>query len=205
MPADKVHAVAASSQQTLAKPDMRMTPHRSDSIEIVLNHPGELFVAPVPDPFAGRFETRSGVEQLVRELTLDRAQRHYRPNIIFRIPAGSGVAGHEEAFEAALRGYCADRIADLDLDSQQLMSSGRHALLRGLGFLAACLALSGTLSNTSFMPEFIHRLLAEGFNIAGWVGLWRPVELLLYDTALPRRDRAVLRSLLSRQVRFIEG
>jgi hypothetical protein len=75
----------------------------------------------------------------------------------------------------------------------------------GLGFLAICLALSGTFSNTAFLPDFVHRLLAEGFNIAGWVGLWRPVELLLYDAAPLRRDRAVLRSLRNRQIQFVTG
>ena len=182
-----------------------MTAPQSDSIEIVLDDPRELFVAPQPDPFAGRFQTHSGVEQLLSALALDRAQRRYRQNIIFRMPPGSGVVGREQAFMSALEGYCAQRIAELDLETKRLQSNGRHALWRGLAFLAMCLALSGTLSSATFMPPFVHRLLAEGFVIAGWVGLWRPIELLLYDTAAPRSDRAVLRSVLSRQIQFVEG
>jgi hypothetical protein len=56
----------------------------------------------------------------------------------------------------------------------------------GLLFLAACLTLRRTL-----LAAGSHDLLAEGLLIIGWVALWRPVEMFLYDwwPLLRRRRR----------------
>ena len=37
--------------------------------------------------------------------------------------------------------------------------------------------------------------IVEGLTIAGWVALWRPLELLLYDPWTARRDMALFRRL----------
>jgi hypothetical protein len=39
--------------------------------------------------------------------------------------------------------------------------------------------------------------LREGLLIAGWVVIWRPVELLLYDWIPVRRERRVMQRLLA--------
>lgn len=44
-------------------------------------------------------------------------------------------------------------------------------------------------------PRWVQLLLGEGLVIAGWVGLWKPIEILVYDRAGARRERRVLLAL----------
>jgi NhaP-type Na+/H+ or K+/H+ antiporter len=46
----------------------------------------------------------------------------------------------------------------------------------GLLFLFACLYLRRSLQSAGS-----NELIAEGLLIIGWVALWRPVEMFLYD------------------------
>lgn len=55
---------------------------------------------------------------------------------------------------------------------------GRKYLLRGIFFLAGCVILAQVLRN--FTYTFIS-IIAETITIAGWVALWRPIEIYLYE------------------------
>ena len=48
-----------------------------------------------------------------------------------------------------------------------------------LGFLGASLALSDLIGNVS--DSGFAAVLREGFIIGGWVAMWRPLEVFLYD------------------------
>ena len=45
-------------------------------------------------------------------------------------------------------------------------------------------------------------VLGEGLLIVGWVGLWRPAEMLLFERLENSADRSVLRRLAQIPVRF---
>jgi hypothetical protein len=79
--------------------------------------------------------------------------------------------------------------ADLtDLEFRHLMKQGRTSLLIGLSFLAVCLAISETL----LLGEVgtWAGVLRESLTIAGWVAMWRPMQIYLYDWwPLHRRGR----------------
>ena len=65
---------------------------------------------------------------------------------------------------------------------------GRVALLFGLLFLFICISLRtalGFLSSHTFGSIFL-----EGLSIVGWVAMWRPIQIFLYDWwALYRKKR----------------
>lgn len=66
---------------------------------------------------------------------------------------------------------------------------GRITLTIGLLVLAFFEFLSIAVYNMA--PSDLTRILSEGFLVFGWVALWRPVEILLYDwwpIADARRD-----------------
>ena len=60
-----------------------------------------------------------------------------------------------------------------------LLSTGRLALAIGLMFLALCLALSGVIGELGL--GWFGEAVGEGLVIFGWVALWRPGEIFLYD------------------------
>lgn len=75
-----------------------------------------------------------------------------------------------------------------------LLADGRLALVIGFAFLAACLGLVTVLTESGVDFGWPGRVLAEGLVIIGWVALWRPVEIFLYDWwPLLRRARLLQR------------
>ncbi|HEX2601928.1 MAG TPA: hypothetical protein VHL32_07405 [Gemmatimonadaceae bacterium] len=62
----------------------------------------------------------------------------------------------------------------------QLFRIGRTSLLIGIAFLAAAVMAAG-LVDRSFGHTTAGALLRESMVIGGWVALWRPLEIFLYD------------------------
>ncbi|MBK8972145.1 MAG: hypothetical protein IPM37_12515 [Hahellaceae bacterium] len=71
---------------------------------------------------------------------------------------------------------------------------GRISLLVGLLFLSACLGLSNLFETLEFTGSGV---LREGLLIVGWVAMWRPLEIFLYDW-WPPLGRAHLYERLAR-------
>ena len=59
-----------------------------------------------------------------------------------------------------------------------LLGRGAISLLIGLAFLVACLTLRQLLVG---LDDSGTTILSEGLLILGWVAMWRPVEVFLYD------------------------
>jgi len=60
-----------------------------------------------------------------------------------------------------------------------LLTEGRVALLIGIGFLTLC--LSGAEILPAYLDNTFSRLLEESLLIGGWVAMWRPVQIFLYE------------------------
>ncbi|RTL58104.1 MAG: hypothetical protein EKK46_00470 [Rhodocyclaceae bacterium] len=61
-----------------------------------------------------------------------------------------------------------------------LLLEGRTSLLIGLGFLALCLFGADILSSTANGNTFL-RVARESLIIGGWVAMWRPMQIFLYE------------------------
>jgi hypothetical protein len=85
------------------------------------------------------------------------------------------VAGVEDA----VRRYFTARAAIKRLEFGQLMRRGRLSLGVGSVFLASCLLLVHFVSG--FAGGAVADIIREGLTIAGWVAMWRPLEIYLYD------------------------
>lgn len=93
----------------------------------------------------------------------------------------------------AVHNYFRYRSEMLDRDFRQLMRQARTSLLIGLSFLAACLVVSRYLVPES--GDTLTNFLRESLIIAGWVAMWRPLELYLYDWWPLRRKGQLYRRL----------
>ena len=81
--------------------------------------------------------------------------------------------------ETAIHHYFAYRAKLNQLDFRHLLRQGRVSLLIGLGFLAGCLLISELLLRKNGGTLSI--VLRESLTIAGWVAMWRPMQIFLYD------------------------
>jgi hypothetical protein len=79
----------------------------------------------------------------------------------------------------AIHNYFSYRKRLNDLEFKRLMKQGRASFVVGIGFLLACL---GTIQLFGLnKPGAFHHFLSEGFTIAGWVAMWKPMEIYLYE------------------------
>ncbi|MDO9194910.1 hypothetical protein [Rhodoferax sp.] len=69
-----------------------------------------------------------------------------------------------------------------------LLLEGRTSLLIGLGFLGLCLLGADLLS--SIATNTFLKILKESLLIGGWVAMWRPLQIFLYEWwPIVRRSR----------------
>jgi hypothetical protein len=81
---------------------------------------------------------------------------------------------------------------------EALFRDGGRALMIGLTILGICLFLGWQLSLN--FEGALSRILGESFVIIGWVVIWRPAEMFLYDWVPIVRRRTLFRRLAAATV-----
>ena len=154
----------------------------SGTLSVILNDTAWLFQSPSLDPLHGVHDARSGVERITDAITLRSPRRDDGlGRLHIQIPAVQFDARSERQLRSALDGHCDTRIEEAERALAKLRQAQRVALRMGFLFLVVCLMLSTLSGQAQALPSFVRRLATEGFLIAGWVGMWRPFELLLFD------------------------
>lgn len=94
----------------------------------------------------------------------------------------------------AIRRYFATRAEGKAGELSLLLRQGRMSLAIGLAFLSLCMVLSHWLSIWIAQAVMVS-LLREGLTVAGWVAMWRPMQIYLYDWWPLRRQKRLLQRL----------
>lgn len=141
-------------------------------IELRLSNVGQLFNTMDPSPFHER-----DLDHDAEEFILSWAREHERDSelrlrVVLKQAADEAVAGQ---VRESIRHYFEYRARMARRELRDLFSEGRTALAIGLLFLAATLVLRGLIPAGGW-TEFVR----EGLTICGWVGLWKPIDILLY-------------------------
>ena len=79
----------------------------------------------------------------------------------------------------AIHNYFTDKSELIRRNLRVLLLEGRTSLLIGLGFLALCLIGADLLS--SYTGHTLLRVVRESLTIGGWVAMWRPMQIFLYE------------------------
>ena len=146
------------------------------AIMLRLRELAQLFNSMDPSPFVERDLDADAEEYIMswaRELPAGRDLE-----LVIQLSAPSPSDPHA-GVEDAVRRYFTSRAAIKRLEFGQLMRRGRLSLVVGSVFLASCLALGQLVSGYVAGP--VADFIREGLSIAGWVALWRPLEIYLYD------------------------
>ena len=85
----------------------------------------------------------------------------------------------QQLVETAVHNYFAYRAKLNRLEFRHLLKEGRTSLIIGLLFLGACLFISQLLLHQQQGTFSI--IARESLTIAGWVAMWRPIRIFLYD------------------------
>jgi len=86
----------------------------------------------------------------------------------------------------------------------RFLQQGRVSLLIGIGFVSLCLFLADMIGNLG--TQSVHYNIArESLTIVGWVAMWRPLQIFLYDWWPLHRQVRLYQSLSVAQVKVIQG
>ncbi|MCU0877908.1 MAG: hypothetical protein MUF06_09005 [Pirellulaceae bacterium] len=147
-------------------------------IALSLGHLGQLFEALDPSPFRERDLDRNAEEFIVESAKELPPRLHYE--LVIHLDQPMVGADEQRAVEEAVRMYFARRANLLQRDLQRLMHRGRISLVIGVVFLAT-LMIIGQLVGRLWGESTLGALLRESLLIVGWVAMWRPIEVFLYD------------------------
>jgi hypothetical protein len=182
-----------------------MSSPAAETIDLVLSDPHDMFQTPEVDPFLAQYIEASGIEQLIDTMNARSWSSSAITTVAIHLPASQITPELPARMEMAIRNYCNAQIRLAEQSKRAIAVEGRQALRIGLVFWAICLALSLLFEEVLFKSQLIGRLFGEGFIIAGWVGLWRPAELLLYDWRPYSREIRRHREILQMRVRILPG
>jgi|GEM_PF-766738 len=105
--------------------------------------------------------------------------------------------------ENAVRTYCIRRAQESRATVRAIRSAGQRTMVLALCLMAAAMSASVALTHFEPLPAVYNELFSEAFVIAGWVILWRPLELLLYEWITPWRDAMDYEWLAERPVELL--
>lgn len=165
-------------------------------IDVDLERIEQLYNTLDPSPFRLRdldAEAHDYIVGSAREIGPDRPVK-----LVLHLPAQEPVAVHREAVTDMIHHYFAARARIARLELHNHMRIGRIALAVGLLFLGGCI----TLRRVFFVDtaSTFDQIMAEGLLICGWVAMWRPLEIMLYDWWPIRRDCRIYDSLAAMPV-----
>jgi hypothetical protein len=151
--------------------------HPANKIELNLREVGQLFntmdSAPFPDKdldsdaeafilsWVGEFPLKEPVS-LVVHLT--------------EFPANDNP---QDVVEQGIHHYFIYRARMNRMELRRLLADGQISLFIGLAFLSVCLMASQTLGGDG--TGTFRSIARESLTIAGWVAMWRPMQIYLYD------------------------
>lgn len=150
-----------------------------------------LFEAPAIDPARGSHLGRSGLDEVLLRMKRSRLPKGERMQLRIRLPAQQIGLDTAAELNATLSAYLSARIAGEEDELHFLRRETWQSLKVGGAFLIACLVLSAFVDQLTVLSPFLQTLLRESLVIAGWVGLWHPLDLLLYSW-WPNRYRITL-------------
>jgi hypothetical protein len=145
-------------------------------IEIKLNQLQQVFNSLDPSPFLDRDLDDNAENYIIN--SVDDFPLNTPLKLVFYLPSNEqNTARH--LLPSALHNYFDYRQQGEQRKLRTIWRQGRISLIIGLAFLFVCLSLSELISRFG-TDTFIH-FLEEGLLISGWVALWRPLEIFLYE------------------------
>ncbi|SDW28319.1 hypothetical protein [Marinobacter mobilis] len=159
----------------------------------------QLFNSLDPSPFVGR-DLDVNAESFIIEWA-EEHPAHGGFRLEIQVNECQDVGAARDRVLRAVRAYFSDREQVVRRDFRRLMGQGRLSLVIGLAFLAVCLGVSRMIESQA-PGNGLLILASESLWIGGWVAMWRPMEIFLYDWwPLLRRIR-LLRRLAIMDVRL---
>jgi hypothetical protein len=173
-------------------------PPKCAVIEVHVPELKRLFNAIDPSPFRDRDLDPKAEEFIVGWAKDAPAEAQLGLLVHLDRPAGLPLEGIE--LREAIHEYFRQQAAGTRRRLRQLFRRGRTSLLIGIIFLAALIALGDLLAK--HLSSGIAGVVRESLLIGGWVAMWKPLEVFLYDWWPIRNEARTFERLASMPVQI---
>ena len=119
--------------------------------------------------------------------------------IEIHLPPAEAAGPAATDLPGAVSAYFSRRARDEANEIRALFRSGRRALAIGLLVLSVCMGLA-LAATTLLADNGVSQIVHESFVIIGWVAIWRPAEIFLYDWLPISKRRTLFRRLAQARV-----
>jgi len=165
-------------------------------VELTLREQAQLFNTLDPFPFREK-DLSADAERFIVEWAQE-LPKDQPIEILIKLPTAGYDDSAAQDLASAITGWFAARVRSETKAMQALFRDARLAFVIGLAVLSGCLFIAWRLSESTGGP--FGRVLQESLIIIGWVVIWRPAEMVLYDWLPMVRRRTVYRRLASSRV-----
>ncbi len=177
-----------------------MTREKDSDITIHLDNIHDLFITPTGDPFSAKANFVSGIELIKSELKSRSWGLEERTRTTIFLPKENIEPNLAEKTKIALQRYCQFKVRQNKDATARLRRSALMALLVGLLFLVGGLYLSPFLERLMSMPPFLSAFISNGFDIAFWVILWRPVDFFLFELWPSMKEDRIYKNIMKMEI-----
>lgn len=170
------------------------------SLELSILDPMQLFNSMDPAPFHERDLDSEVVDYVVdwAQEVAPEAPLELVVSVHHAAPPANGAALIRDAVHTSFQRRALAKRRAL----KKLLREGRISLVIGIAFLAAAIFISdylaGFISNENYAW-----LVQESVVIGGWVALWHPLNIFLYDWWPLRAERRLFERLVQMQVKVV--
>ena len=175
-------------------------PPKCRIIEVRVGELRQLFNAIDPSPFRERDLDPAAEDFIVswgRGLPTDAPL-----GLVVHVDRAAGLPDEAAILRDAIHEFFRQRAAATLMNLADLFRRGRISLAIGLACLAACIGTGDILVNY-FPSSRLATILRESLLIGGWVAMWRPLEIFLYDWWPIRAEARLCNRLSAMPVRII--
>jgi hypothetical protein len=174
-------------------------PQHCQVIEIRIAELRQLFNAIDPSPFRQR-DLDPGAEEFIVGWATDLpADRPWA--LVVHLDRPAGRADEAAVLRESIHEYFGQRVVASRRKLRELFRRGRISLVIALVFLTATIAVGDAVAGY-FGESRLGEIIREGLLIGGWVAMWRPLEVFLYDWWPVRAEGRLLQRLSTIPVRI---
>lgn len=147
-------------------------------LDLRLRNLNQLFNSMDPSPFLEKDLDRDA-EAFIFEWAAEPRQRSGRLHIRIHLEQLPAQGDMKDIAGESIRNFFAYQAQVERGVFMHFLRDGQISLAIGVLFITACLSAASLLPQPA--DNHFMRALAESLLVAGWVGMWRPMQMLLYD------------------------
>ncbi|MEB0008178.1 MULTISPECIES: hypothetical protein [unclassified Pseudomonas] len=162
---------------------------------------GQLFNSMDPTPFLNKDldrEAEAFIETWAAEFTSDS-----RLKITIHLEHLPAEGEPSAIMVEAIHNYFDHKAGLVRGELKHLLRDGRISLLIGVSFVILCLIMADVIGKLGTGP--VINIARESLMIVGWVAMWRPLQIFLYDWWPLLRLIRVYKSISHARVQVVQG